>query len=500
MPDLILTTTKQRCKNYEQQLSAPMAPAAAERLRCELTEWIPQAATQLTEQSTQIAATFLGELAMRTLVAPRPGLKPYPLNNAEVLRYRFAGIGFTLGEVAFSAWLSTLVFAFNALVAALIGVIITIMITGGLRVYWGFLTRRFAHQPERAATLLGRAFSVTLALWLGTLATILFIARAAHDSSQSVDIGFAVLTTALSLLTPNAAALAFSLADLHAWSGTLSAEYQRVQLLVSQLAELGRRAQQLGKPSAGVAIVLALYLLLTPLGSAQSMGQIWLDQSGSVDVADAKAALHQTVQLVPEIARRTGAVRAELYGFAGDPFAARPASAVNLPGPFKKQPCLAQGAGSELPKLLRAPAEAARRATQERCAAQEQQAKQAYDGDLSTALNDAEQALLHASPVISQRTCLSDLFARLTYRAANPIAFVVVISDGIDTCHGHGVSPAPARSVKVALVLTRDVKSDQATAARFREVELQWRRRAPWLSAIVPPFALSPDFVNPMSQ
>jgi hypothetical protein len=480
-------------------------PDRLQRQREEIEQRIEENAKVIAEEKAAITALYSRQYRRYYSVEPLPDAKPTAALDSAQFTIAAAIIVAVL-DVTAAAVIGAATFNLSPEYAAAVGATIALGSTVVFKGVCGHVAASFEEErPARKLAVLNRVLLAVAILWAVSFFVLLFLGRFA-SGGDPVDVVFNVVITAFAVLSPLFSALLLICADVRRWGRALVRLHQRLELAERDIEKLRYRCgiRRGGGPPAPGALppgrtkVLgrgAAALLLVILGSpgdasAQPVGQLWLDQSPSPDVAALAQALNSSLAVLPRVAEITNVREVEFYGFAGDAFDATPAGSPMLFPAFSQPDCSAKRT-SERDRLFKT------HGGDRGCTLETDQAREVHDRAAFGETERARAELAQHVPAIPNRTCLVDLLARFSMAGRRPVLFGLIISDGIEACGASGMAQisAPLNGAGIVLVLVPTKKRDLAVSPlrRFLEIKSVWQRRAPWLKSIVPPSGLSAD-------
>jgi hypothetical protein len=250
-----------------------------------------------------------------------------------------------------------------------------------------------------------------------------------------------------------------------------------------------------GVAAPGAASATAAFILLLVFAQAswaQTRGEVWIDRSESTFAAGVEQTVETAFTVLPRLAE-AGVRQWDLYGFAGKAFSAKPFNSMILP-PLSSSGCLAPPPEFEIDRIFRNTAHAATARQEKLCDDQRQAELRKYHAAVNNALQSARAGLSGLTAEAPHRTCLVELLSRVSDPRLDPPRYVLIVTDGEETCEPriHAALPAPAAPVSAVMVIVpeKTPKNGRTPRQHLSAVEEYWRRVAPWVQ-IVPSFAVN---------
>jgi hypothetical protein len=294
--------------------------------------------------------------------------------------------------------------------------------------------------------------------------------------------------------TPLLAGSLFSASSLLGWSENLSSKWRTLATVATDITVFRRHTTRwlarhgdmvhYVRPSNSLIppfiLVVALLLLTNSSASGQSIGQIYVDTSTSVDehgMSTALSYLNRNLFKITEVSRVS---EWQLFRF-GDSWYIEPYYTVEL-GDWNVSTCRS-GSASEGERVFRGLREARENAARSECLAERSAFRKAVGAKVS------ELSRHLTAPRRTKGTCTAIFDLLLRISSASRPSLVFLISDGAETCRKKLESiPTPSPDIYVFLVFVPS-KNRTATVSEadvFSRVDRNLRAAAPWLKMCLP--------------
>lgn len=426
-------------------------------------------------------------------------------------------------EAVFAGGLSMLLLALHWTIGAAVGITVTILLAVGLKgVIAPLVLGRYADRPKA-----GRDLTLRMLVLTGPVALVFLVVLFIVRGMTGVWIAwlFPWATGALAVLCPMIAAALFVLAGLYGWSRRLTDRYRSLERAERDVVELREHCTRaLAATSAALpatvgstrssgatslAKVGAALLLMTGLltstacgelvqasgqtvtgtaavtaadseASVAGIGELWLDDTISVDERDRPRAAGAVLAILFDLSRQHHVDRWNIYGFGEEPWREAAFHQMTLM-PWQPPACDPPTEASRIFKVHQDDP-----VCQERIRAAERAHRQQLEDQVGTM-----QRALHDHRLRPARcTSIGDLLVRVSQAPEHRL--VVIISDGVETCRRTGLPPVPPpqSGARVAFVLIGSTPQLDRASPTVAEQFLARRKvlvhAAPWLRVVAP--------------
>lgn len=423
-------------------------------------------------------------------------------------------------EAVFAGGLSILLLALHWILGAVFGIIVTILLAVGLKgVIAPLVVGRYADRPKAGRDVALRLLILTGPVALALLGVIFVVRGMAGAWTAWL---FPWATGGLAVLCPIIAAALFVLAGLYGWSRRLTDQYRGLEQAERDIVELREhctRALATMSPTAatpastwaspatplvkvGAALLVVTGILMssacsdllqastqtsttvtTPAdaqASADATGELWLDDTISVDERDRPRAAQAVLEILIDVSRRHQLDRWRIYGFGEEPWRETAFHQITLPR-WQAPACDPPTEASRIFKVHQEDS-----ACQDRVKA----AEAAYRHQIEEQISNMQRTLREHRLRPARCTSIGDLLLRVSQAPGHRRA--VIISDGVETCRAAGlplIAP-PTGDTRIAFVLIGSIPQAGRVTATPGEQFLARRhtllRAAPWLRIVAP--------------
>jgi hypothetical protein len=409
-------------------------------------------------------------------------------------------------EVVFAAWITaTFNFAQHlwAAMAATAG--LWLAASTGLAQFVAMLLKRRAEVPQETRNRIHKAVRWSLIVWLAGAAVMLIMRTAQGKTALVLAHATTYVLAAWAIDTILLAGCGIGADRLFRWSGDATREYYATAQLRSRLTQLLERcsseesALPPAKSSAGIAAKLAVAVLAVSLGfaakgNAQELpasaqrGCTYLDETTSVQSSALQSALEQHKQVIPALAR-TGNLKSWCFvPFTANAWSAAPAATIDVSSTTPAA-CMPPAQG-EAEVLFRGVREERMKKSQQSCEAARNRSAQRFEQELDRAVAGLQNS--HAG----SGRCSSVLDALDRVAQSQDLSYAVIVTDGQENCGPWRTIAAPAKPVQAVVVLlpaSDDEDAKVSPAVSFERRKTALLHSAPWVSAVVPPWAFTSD-------
>jgi uncharacterized membrane protein len=414
-------------------------------------------------------------------------------------------------EVVFAAWITaTFNFAQHlwAAMAATAG--LWLAASTGLSQFIAMLLKRRAEVPQETRNRIHQAVRWFVIVWLAGAAIMLIMRTAQGKTALILAHATTYVLAAWAVDTILLAGCGIGADRLFRWSGDATREYYATARVRSRLAELLERCSSQtveappAKSTSFSAAKLAVALLAVAMGitattaKAQSApaasaqrGCTYIDETTSVQSSAVQSVLDQHKQLLPELASTADLKSWCFVPFTANAWSAAPAATVEVTR--ASQTACAPPALGEADALFRGAREERLKKSQQVCAAAKNRAAQRFEQDLTHAMT----ALERSNGVSARCSSVLDALDRVA-RSAD-LSYAVVVTDGQENCGPWRTIEAPAKPMHALVVLlpaSDDEDAKVSPAVSFERRKAALLHAAPWISAVVPPWAFHAETLH----
>lgn len=501
-----LKLAPERIREFNGELRYPGGPDAVRELHDKITAWIRSIRSAIATQKDRVSSQFAHGYRLWNGREPSSCV---PINHEGWLTNLRVGAYCAVGlECLFASVLASIVLNAPRSVAVGIGLALTLCLTSVMKAAFRLWAARHHEQPRKAVAQLNLALAWVLPWWvLAFIGTVQF-ARMISEATALAEWVFALLLTVLTVTSPMVAGILFSACDLRSWAHGPTREWEFLETLEHAVDELenrcriekgdsdsgGEEADSEEQPAsramaASKSLAVAALLAFSASGlAAETRCELWVDKSTSPAVRELATATGSALALLAKLGEKSHeGMRCGLYGFAGDSFYAVPTDEASFPAAPSDQ-CPPPARTSEL-GLFRPVALHAQEQEQRRCRDIRQQRQKVHEDAVGRAIRSAREHLGSYSPTKPERTCLVDVFLRLSQATKDPAPeLVLLVTDGEETCLPAYRQPIPAPKIRgktvMALVPKQTAARGESQAEWHRRTSHKWRQIVPWVSVI----------------
>ena len=407
-------------------------------------------------------------------------------------------------EVVFAAWITaTFNFAQHLWAAMAVTAGLWLAASTGLAQFVAMLLKRRAEVPQETRQRIHKAVRWFVIVWLVGAAIMLIMRTAQGKTALVLAHATTYVLSAWAIDTILLAGCGIGADRLFRWSGDATSEYYVTRRLRSRLAELLERCaveqpeptspRALATTPAKVAMaVIALAFGFAAKAQAQTpalpeQGCTYVDETSSVESAALHTALEEHKRLIPTLGERANLKRWCFVPFTANAWSASSAVTIEI---AHNSPACAPPALGEADSLFRGAREERLKRAQQSCAAAKNRSAERWEHDVDRAVN-----VLQTAPGASAR-CSSVLDALDRVAHSDNLGYAVVITDGQENCGPWRNIEGPAKPIRAVVVLVpgaHDQDSKLSPAVSFERRKAALLRSAPWISAVVPSWAFSPE-------
>jgi hypothetical protein len=493
---------------HERELAVVKEPQARSAARAQATKFASAGLTTIDQLSRNQCNDYARRF--REWFGSNPdGEVPHPVAEHErTARLGRWGTKLLMGfEVVFAAWITaTFNFAQHLWTAMAATAGLWLAASTGLAQFVAMLLKRRAEVPQETRNRIHKAVRVSVIVWLAAAALMLIMRTAQGKTALVLAHATTYVLAAWAIVTILLAGCGIGADRLFRWSGDATREYYesaRTRSRLLQLLEHSSSDSHEAAPRSSTVLnaaklavgVLAVSLAFgasskaqTASGVSPQRGCTYVDETTSVEAPALQLALEQHKQVIPAVA-----VHGDLKSWCFVPFTANAWSAVpaaTVEVSANSRDACAPPPKGEADALFRGAREEHLKKSQQKCDAAKARSAQKLEQDLTHVITD-----IGNSGGESAR-CSSVLDA-LDRAAHTPdLFYAVIVTDGQENCGKWRTVEAPPRPMHAVVVLlpsADDEHDKKSPAVSFAQRKAALLRSAPWLSAVVPPWAFTPD-------
>jgi hypothetical protein len=504
----LLTAIESDAARHERELAVVKEPQARSAARAQATQFASAGLATIDQLSRNQCNDYTRRF--REWFGSNPdGEVPHPVADHErSARLGRWGTKLLMGfEVAFAAWITaTFNFAQHLWTAMAATAGLWLAASTGLAQFVAMLLKRRAEVPQETRNRIHKAVRLFVIVWLAAAAVMLIMRTAQGKTALVLAHATTYVLAAWAIDTILLAGCGIGADRLFRWSGDATREYYKSARTRSRLLQLLEHCSsdtheavphsstvlKAAKLAVGV---LAVSLAFGASAKAQTTPRVspqrgctYVDETTSVQVPALQSSLEQHKQLIPALAARSELKSWCFVPFTANAWSAAPAATVEVSGDLQDA-CTPPPTG-EVDALFRGAREEHLKKSRQKCELAKARSAQKLEQDLSHAISDIENSG-------GEGARCSSVLDTLDRAAHTPdLSFAVIVTDGQENC-GHWrtveAPPRPMRAVVVLLPAADDEDQKKSPAISFAQRKAALLRAAPWLSAVVPPWAFSPD-------
>ena len=493
---------------HERELAVVKEPQARTAVRAQATKFASAGLATVDQLSRNQCSDYARRF--REWFGSNPdGEVPHPVAEHErVARLGRWGTKLLMGfEVVFAAWITaTFNFAQHLWTAMAATAGLWLAASTGLAQFIAMLLKRRAEVPQETRNRIHKAVRVSVIVWLAAAAVMLIMRTAQGKTALVLAHATTYVLAAWAIVTILLAGCGIGADRLFRWSGDATRDYYQSARTRSRLLQLlehsssdtpeGDTRSSTALNAAKLAVgVLAASLAFGASARAQTgpslspqRGCTYVDETTSVQAPALQLALEQHKQVIPAVAAHSDLKSWCFIPFTADAWSAVPAATVEVPA--DSQDACAPPPKGEVDALFRGAREEHLKKSQQKCEAAKARSAQKLEQGLTRVITDL------ANSGGENARCSSVLDA-LDRAAHTPdLNYAVIVTDGQENCgkwRTVEAPPRPMRAVVVLLPAAADEHDKKSPAVSFAQRKAALLRSAPWLSAVVPPWAFTPD-------